>query len=82
VLIILDTTETFKDFRLTNPDVQVLADYLSRQPAKLAVPEIVVRETVNHYREFLRDTYSAAKKEVATLAGLLGESPIQLPDID
>ena len=37
MLIILDSTETFKDFRLTSPDIEVLANYLSTQPATLAV---------------------------------------------
>src|SRR4051812_2366816 len=67
-LIVLDTTETFGDVRLEGPDYAFLRSYVSHHPASLVFPQIVVEETVNHFREKL----SAAIEEASSSLRAVG----------
>ena len=75
-LIVLDTTETFGDLRLEGPDFAFLRSYISLHPVTLVVPQIVVEETINHFREQLEEAIAKAKlslRAVGRLVPLLTE---------
>ena len=84
-LIVLDTTETFGDVRLEGPDFAFLRSYVSRHPVSLVIPQIVVEETINHFREQLEEAIGKAKSSlrgVGRLAPhLVGKSEIDC-DLD
>jgi len=83
VLIVLDTTETYTDLRLDSPDFRLLNTYVVRHPVKLFIPEIVVRETINHFRETFVRSVSALKDAVGAIARLAPHTEVNLfPDID
>jgi len=60
-LIVLDTTETFADLRLEGLDYALLRSYVSGHPVTLLVPQIVVEETINHYKEQLATAVEQVK---------------------
>ena len=51
--VALDTNILVQDFWLDSPHLKVLLNELNVIPATLHIPEIVIDETVNKYREFL-----------------------------
>lgn len=75
MLVILDTTETYRSLKLDTPDYRLLRTFLSGGPATLVVPTIVIEETVNHYRERL----AAALKSMNDALRSLGQL---VPDLD
>ena len=60
MIVVLDTTETFSDLRLDGPNFRLLKSYLNRTRSRLAVPQIVYEETVNHFREQLSERIPVA----------------------
>lgn len=70
MLIVLDTTETFGNPRLEGPDYVMLRSYVSRHPVSLVVPEIVIDETVNHFREQLSASVAEVGSSMRTLKRL------------
>lgn len=69
-LIVLDTTETFGDLRMEGPDYVFLRSYIARHPVSLAIPQIVVEETVNHFREQLQAAIEGARSSLRALGRL------------
>jgi hypothetical protein len=53
MFVILDTTEFFDSPRADSNSFRVLQEYVRRTQSHLVVPEIVVREVINHVRERL-----------------------------
>lgn len=53
MIIVFDTTETFRDLRMEGPNFRMMQAYMSATSSTLAVPQIVFEETVNHFRERL-----------------------------
>jgi hypothetical protein len=49
--VVLDTSAIHKDYRLANSETLFLLGHAATQEFRVCVPEIVVREMVNHYRE-------------------------------
>ena len=79
MIIIIDTTETFGDFTLSGAHWKLVEEFLGRENALLVVPEVVVEETVNHFREKLEEAardQAAASRTLSTLTGAQVETKI------
>lgn len=79
MIVVLDTTETFADLRLEGPNFRMLKAYLSRTRSRLAIPQIVVEETINHYREKLAESAETASTSLRDIGRMLGESKAYPP---
>ncbi|MBR9800853.1 DUF4935 domain-containing protein [bacterium] len=64
MIVVLDTTETYQDFRLNNANFELLRTYLYRTSSTLVVPRIVFEETINHYRNELKKAASECKRGI------------------
>lgn len=51
MLLFIDTTEFFGDYRLNKPEFELLKRFLAVSHTTLHIPAIVLQELVNHYRE-------------------------------
>ncbi len=72
MIIIIDTTETFGDLTLSGAHWRLVEEFLGRENALLVVPEVVVEETVNHFREKLEQAardQAAASRTLFSLTG-------------
>jgi hypothetical protein len=72
--VVLDTNEMFGDFRLRNRVVRFLLENARPPRFHLCVPEVVIREMANHFREHWSaalQKYEAAQRE---LEGLIGRA--------
>lgn len=78
MLVILDTTETYKDLLLENIAFSVVSSLVSKGLITLIVPKIVVEETINHSRKELED----AVKAVGLLKRLAPSLVENLPQAD
>jgi hypothetical protein len=79
MIVVLDTTETFSDLRLDGPNFRLLKAYLTRTRSRLAIPQIVVEETVNHYREQLAERIESASTALREIGRMLGKSSAYPP---
>ncbi len=79
MIVVLDTTETFGNPRLCGPNFDLLEKYLSRTRSQLILPQIVVEETVNHYREQVAERIASATRALRELGRTLGESEVYPP---
>lgn len=83
MIVVLDTTETFADLRLDGPNFRMLKAYLARTRSRLAIPQIVVEETINHYREQLAERMDSASTAIQDIGRMLGEyTAFSPPSID
>jgi PIN domain-containing protein len=83
MIVVLDTTETFADLRLDGSNFRMLKAYISRTRSRLAIPQIVVEETINHFREQLSEQVEAASTALRSIDRMLGESgTYRSPSID
>ncbi len=69
----LDTNILVQDFWLDSPHSRVLLDELNIIPATLHIPEVVIDETINKYREFLTEKIEEQKKITADISRLLNK---------
>lgn len=76
--IALDTNILVQDFWFDSPHSKVFLEELNIIPATLHIPEVVVDETVNKYKEFLNEKAAERKKINADVSRLLKKS---LPEI-
>src|ERR1700693_139152 len=86
MFVILDTTEFFDSPRADSNSFRVLQEYVRRTQSHLVVPEVVVREVINHVRErllrvegSLRDAEQDYEKLRTVGAGLL---VVNRPNLD
>lgn len=70
MIIVFDTTETHGDLRLDGSNFTLLHAYLSRTSSSLAVPKIVIEESVNHFREKLEKQLRLATDSIRELGKL------------
>lgn len=70
MLVALDTNILVQDFWLDSPHSKVFLEELNVIPATLHIPEIVIDETVNKYREFLTEKIEEQKKISIDIARL------------
>lgn len=83
MLIVIDTTETFKEPLLTGPDWSLVKSLLSRDVATLVVPEVVVEESIKHYPDKLREALDESRRSLGRLRKLLPEPLAEdIPEID
>lgn len=86
MIVVLDTTETFSDHRLEGPSFSLLETYLRRTSSRLAVPSIVIEETVKHFRERLRQYVRDANWSLKGIQKLLAsdnfESAVTIDESD
>lgn len=78
MLLVLDTTETYKDLLLGNITFSVIGSLVKRRLITLVVPKIVVEETINHSRKELEE----AIQSFAILKRLAPSLVETLPQID
>jgi len=78
MLVILDTTETYKDLLLENIAFSVIRSLVSTGLITLVVPKIVVDETINHSRKELE----GAVKSLGIFKQLAPSLVEVLPQID
>jgi len=86
MLVVLDANTLVADFRLQGTHFGLLLDTKKRLGMKLCVPEVVLEETVNKFRERVEDHLQAVARNVGELGklvsleskGLVGD----LPDSD
>ena len=81
MFIVFDTTETFNDLRLEGTNFRMLKAYLSKTSSTLAIPKIVIEETVNHFRERLRKDVEAAASSLKSIRKLTGKDQVEAPVI-
>jgi hypothetical protein len=82
VLIFLDTTELYKDYRLKKPDFTLLREFLNHSNAKLCIPSIVVEESANHLREAIAKDVNQLNSVGRSLQRLIPDyKPVKV-DID
>lgn len=77
--VTLDTNILVQDFWLESPQSKVFLDELNIIPATLYVPEIVIDETVNKFREFLIEKTLEQKKVNSELSKLLKTEVVNSP---
>ncbi|MEX2310720.1 MAG: PIN domain-containing protein [Pirellulales bacterium] len=83
VIIVVDTTETFKEPLLTGTSWAKIHLLVKKGVAKLVFPRIVRDETAKHFRQHLSDTIATAKRDVGRICKLLrDESVAIISDID
>lgn len=81
MFVVFDTTETYDDLSLSGPKFSLLRSYVFRHPAKLVVSQLVVEETINHYRERLENKLREAHRSLSDLKYLVPYFP-ELPDFN
>ncbi len=78
MLIVLDTTETFADLRVDGANYTFLRSFVARNPANLVVPQIVIEETVNHFRESLERHWDAARTALRNMKKLAPDGELRM----
>lgn len=74
--VLLDSNVFCRDFKMSGTDFRLLREGIALIPANLMVPEVVVDEVVNKYRETLEKAHRDAQKAHKTLDRLLFEPKI------
>ncbi len=77
MIVVLDTNVMFGDFWMAKNVFQVFFGGLPLLPARMCVPEVVVHETVNKFREELEKRTLALNNAKNALCDLLG--PMEFP---
>jgi hypothetical protein len=70
--VVLDTNEMFGDFRLRHRQLRFLLENARRPRFRVCVPDVVVHEIVNHFREHWSEAlqrYEAAQRDLEALVG-------------
>ena len=81
--VLLDSTVFCQDYQMTSTNFRLLRESLHVIPAELKVPDVVIDEVVNRYREDLEEALVQAEKAQGILRRLLPavlEQPLR--DID
>lgn len=78
MLIVLDTTEFFADLRMKGPAFELLADYVTSHAAQLFVPQIVIQEVENHFREAVRNSVTSLKNAASSVSRLIPEMALNI----
>jgi predicted nucleic acid-binding protein len=73
VWVVPDSNILFRDFALDGPQWRLVLDQARRGQFKLAVPEVVITETVNNYRRELKNAHVKLRSVVETQGGRLVE---------
>lgn len=71
--VVPDSNILFKDFLVAGPQWRLLREQARRGQFKLAVPEVVIAETVNNYRRELKSRQSKLRTAVEKHGGQLAE---------
>lgn len=77
--VTLDTNILVQDFWLNSPHSRVFCDELNVIPATLHIPELVIDETINKYREFLIEKIELQRKANADVNRLLNHEVSTTP---
>jgi predicted nucleic acid-binding protein len=77
--VTLDTNILVQDFWFDSPHSKVFLDELNIIPATLHIPEIVIDETVNKYREFLTEKVTELKKANSDVSRMLKKEIANTP---
>lgn len=77
--VALDTNILVQDFWFDSPHSRVFLEELNIIPASLHIPEIVIDETVNKYKEFLTEKIDEQKKLNSDITRLLKKEIENIP---
>lgn len=83
--VVLDTNEMFGDFWLRHREIQFLLEHARRPAFYVCLPEVVVREMANQFRERwseARDRYETALRDLERLIGRTISDRVQAGEID
>lgn len=72
--LVLDSNIFCQDYRLASTNFRVLRDGLHLLPADLKIPEIVIDEVSNRYREILQERTIEIKRAKAVVARMLAKT--------
>ena len=82
MVIILDTTELFRDPHLSGPDWLLVATFLERVDAHLIVPEVVLDEAARHFESKLTQALDAVSRAQGQIKKLVPDALLPLPAMD
>jgi hypothetical protein len=71
MIVVIDTTELFKDPWLRGPSWLLLREFRWQEAASLVVPSIVIEEALNHFGERLGKALEGVQRSMAELQKLL-----------
>lgn len=75
MIIVLDTTETHNDLYLEGSNYVLLHSFILSHPARLIVPQIVVEETITHYRNSVAAALDQEHQGYRSLSSLVRSVP-------
>lgn len=76
MILILDTNIFCADYRLSGAHFRIFLDGFRMIPANLKIPEVVVDEVVNRFREGLRDAVGNIRKSERLASSMMGRAII------
>ena len=83
--VVLDTNEMFGDFWLRHREIQFLLEYAKKPHFHICLPEVVVREMSNQFRERwseARERFETALRDLERLIGRTISDRVQAGEID
>jgi len=80
--VILDANIIVSDFYMKSVNFRLLLEFSKKIPFEIYIPEIVLDEVLNKYREMLENKLIAYKKSIAQLSTLLPSSHYDFLDFD
>jgi hypothetical protein len=82
--VVLDTNEMFGDFRLRHREIRFLLENAKLPTFRLCLPEVVIREMANHFRERWSEAqqrYESAQLDLERLIGRTISDKVQADEI-
>ncbi|MGR3310210.1 MAG: PIN domain-containing protein [Candidatus Brocadiales bacterium] len=79
--IVFDTNVIFDDWCLNKPALEPFEMFLRLSGAKLVVPQLVIEEAKNKYREVVKNSFNSATNELKKLSGLLPFNNLSMPTV-
>ena len=81
--IVFDANVIVEHWHLKGPSYELLKKFLNSSDSQLVIPQIVILEVLNQYREKLSDNFSRLKEMVNKTNGFLPpEAKLDTPILD
>lgn len=72
--IVLDTNIIFQDPRMSGPNFQILLELLKQKEIKIYLPQVVVDEVINKFKNKIQSIHDTIDKEINALQRLMADS--------
>lgn len=79
MFVVLDTNILYSDFHLRGAEIESLCQSINKIGGKVCIPEVVIRETINKYREELSASRKMIDKGLNAYSRLSGQSVFNNP---